>query len=287
MNKLFPFAIWPHNAGLMKAATARMPFAGMRTRDVHEMMERMAVAPRDTFGPIVERPHRTQASDESSNSIPMHIDEHTPRHGHFGPAYVAWFRDLPVGSLDRNDVLDDIRRGRRYDFTPEEASAEELEQYGPQAQRQIEFGLRTVHDPKSHAHIFHAYLPPGSTESWLDPKIHQPIFDALKEHGIKSIQINVPNSMKSINVSNKLWGSGIDGDSATPDQKQEIIKQELLARRIEDLFHKQTRGVGATIDPDKNHRHLTLKDLQDFTGANDRPVSPQISSNNKKLLPRR
>lgn len=283
MNKVFPFAIWPHNAGLMKAATPRMAFAGMRPRDVHEMMERMAVAPRDTFGPIVERPHRTQASDESSGSIPMHIDANTPRHGHFGPAYVAWYRDLPVASLDheRSDVLDDIRRGRRYDFTPEEASPEEIRQYGPQSQRQIEFGARAVHDPQNHAHIFHAYLPPGSTESWLDPKIHQPIFDALKEHGIKSIQINVPNSMKSVNASNKLWGRG---DSATPEEKQEIIKQELLARRIEDLFHKQTGGVGVAIDPNKTRRHLTMKDLQDFTGANDKPVPPQISSNNK-LLP--
>jgi len=272
MNKLFPFAIWPHNAGLMKAATPRMAFAGMRPTEVHEMMERMAVAPRDTFGPIVQRPHRTQASDESSDSIPMHIDEHTPRHGHFGPAYVAWLRDLPVGSISHerfDQVLDDIRRGRRYDFTPEEISPEEIRQYGPQSQRQIDFGARVVHNPKSHAHIFNAYLPPGSSASWLDPKIHQPIFDALKAHGIKSIQINVPNSMKSVNISNTLWGG--DGNSATPDQKREIIKQELLARRIEDLFHKQTGGAGVEIDPNKPQHHLTLKDYQDYTGANDEP----------------
>lgn len=284
MKKLFPFAIWPHNAGLMKAATPRMPFAGMRLRDVHEMLDQMAVAPRDTFGPIVERPHRTQASNESSDSVPVHVDAHTPRHGHFGPAYVAWVRELPVGSFahGRDDVLDDIHRGKRYDSTPKEVRDEDIRKYGPQTRRQIDFGARTVHDPKSHAHIFHAYLPPGSTESWLDPKIHQPIFDALKTQGIKSIQINVPNSMKSINAYGALSGSG--DNLATPDEKQEIIKQELLARRMEDLFHKQTGGAGAEIDPNKTQNPLKLKDLQDFTGASDRPIPRKIASSNKTLL---
>lgn len=182
-------------------------------------------------------------------------------HGWFGPAYVAYNKNPETTHAMFGSGIDNTmanyRRGKIRPDTPrDEPSANKMA---------IQWSSDRMKDPDSHAEIKLAAISPHAHEhvSWLDPKVHQPIFDALKKQGIKSISFSTPVDQ---NMDVLRWDQFNDSPIGSGNNhiRRETYQTALLQQKLADMFHKQTGGVEHEFDTSEHP--ITLQHLRDHVG---------------------